>query len=168
MNIHLVWAQDLDGGIGKNGKLPWHISEDLQNFKKITLDSVIIMGRSTWDSLPFKPLPKRRNIVLSKTKIENVEVYHTITDCIDILKKEKIELVYIIGGETIYKQFFDFADFLHITFIDTVISDIDTFFPLSMEEIKSLFLQISGEQLSNNAHYTFWSRIKKSYINDSK
>jgi len=162
MNIHLVWAQDLNGGIGKNGKLPWHISEDLQNFKKITLDSVIIMGRSTWNSLPLKPLPKRRNIVLSNTKIENVEVYHTINDCIDILKKEKIELVYIIGGETIYKQFFKFADFLHITFIDAIISDIDTFFPLSMKEIKNLFFQTSGKQLSNNAHYTFWARIKKS------
>jgi len=162
MNIHLVWAQDLNGGIGKNGKLPWHISEDLQNFKKITLDSVIIMGRSTWNSLPLKPLPKRRNIVLSNTKIENVEVYHTINDCIDILKKEKIELVYIIGGATIYKQFFEFADFLHITFIDAIISDIDTFFPLSMKEIKNLFFQTSGKQLSNNAHYTFWARIKKS------
>ena len=162
MNIHLVWAQDLNGGIGKNGKLPWHISEDLQNFKKITLDSVIIMGRSTWNSLPLKPLPKRRNIVLSNTKIENVEVYHTINDCIDILKKEKIELVYIIGGATIYKQFFEFADFLHITFIDAIISDIDIFFPLSMKEIKNLFLQTAGKQLSNNAHYTFWSRIKKS------
>jgi dihydrofolate reductase len=162
MNIHLVWAQDLNGGIGKNGKLPWHISEDLQNFKKITLDSVIIMGRSTWNSLPLKPLPKRRNIVLSNTKIENVEVYHTINDCIDILKKEKIELVYIIGGATIYKQFFEFADFLHITFIDAIISDIDIFFPLSMKEIKNLFLQTSGKQLSNNTHYTFWSRIKKS------
>ena len=162
MNIHLVWAQDLNGGIGKNGKLPWHISEDLQNFKKITLDSVIIMGRSTWNSLPLKPLPKRRNIVLSNTKIENVEVYHTINDCIDILKKEKIELVYIIGGETIYKQFFEYADFLHITFIDAIISDIDTFFPLSMKEIKNLFFQTSGKQLSNNAHYTFWARIKKS------
>jgi len=162
MNIHLVWAQDLNGGIGQNGKLPWHISEDLQNFKKITLDSVIIMGRSTWNSLPLKPLPKRRNIVLSKTKIENVEVYHTINDCIDILKKEKIELVYIIGGATIYKQFFEFSDFLHITFIDAIISDIDTFFPLSMKEIKNLFFQTSGKQLSNNAHYTFWARIKKS------
>lgn len=161
MNIHLIWAQDLDGGIGKNGKLPWHVSEDLQNFKKITLDSVIIMGRSTWDSLPFKPLPNRRNIVLSKRKIENIEVYHSINNCIDTLKKEKIKLVYIIGGETIYNQFFKFADFLHITFIDIMTYNIDTFFPLSIEEIKNLFLQISGKQLSSKAHYTLWSRIKK-------
>ena len=60
MQIHLIWAQDQNGGIGKNGNLPWHISEDLKNFKKITFGSTIVMGRKTWDSLPIKPLPKRR------------------------------------------------------------------------------------------------------------
>ena len=64
MNIELIWAQDENGGIGKNGKLPWHISEDLQNFKKITAGFPIIMGRKTWESLPKKPLPERRNIVI--------------------------------------------------------------------------------------------------------
>ena len=68
MEIHLIWAQDKNGGIGKNGKLPWHVSEDLQNFKKIILNTHIVMGRKTWDSLPKKPLPKRNNIVLSSKK----------------------------------------------------------------------------------------------------
>ena len=90
MEIHLIWAQDFNGGIGKDGRLPWHISEDLKNFKQITLGSTIIMGRKTWDSLPFKPLPKRRNIVLSSSNISNIEVYHNIEDCIRTLKKESI------------------------------------------------------------------------------
>ena len=72
MKIHLIWAQDENGGIGKLGKLPWHLSEDLQNFKKITLNSVIIMGKNTWKSLTIKPLPKRRNIVLTSSKMDNV------------------------------------------------------------------------------------------------
>ena len=84
MEIHLIWAQDLNGGIGKKGKLPWHISEDLKNFKKITLNSTVIMGRKTWDSLPFKPLPKRRNIVLSSSDISNIEVYHNVEKCIGL------------------------------------------------------------------------------------
>ena len=63
MEVHLIWAQDQNGGIGIDGKLPWHISEDLKNFKKITLNSTIIMGRKTWDSLSIKPLPGRTNIV---------------------------------------------------------------------------------------------------------
>ena len=103
MEIHLIWAQDFKGGIGKNGQLPWHISEDLKNFKKITLDSTIIMGRKTWDSLPFKPLPKRRNIVLSSSDISNIEVYHNVENCIEILKKESISKIFIIGGASIYK-----------------------------------------------------------------
>ena len=72
MQIHLIWAQDQNGGIGKNGNLPWHIPEDLKNFKKITFGSTIVMGRKTWDSLPIKPLPKRRNIILSNNVSEKV------------------------------------------------------------------------------------------------
>ena len=55
MNIHIIWAQDNNGGIGKNNTLPWHISEDLQNFKKITLNSPIVMGRKTCQHF-FGPL----------------------------------------------------------------------------------------------------------------
>ena len=83
MKIHLIWAQEHDGGIGKNGRLPWHIPEDLKNFKKITLNSTIVMGRKTWDSLPFKPLPKRKNIVFSRNKIDGIDTYDNIDKCID-------------------------------------------------------------------------------------
>ena len=72
MEIHLIWAQDSNGGIGKDGNLPWHISEDLKNFKNLTIESPIIMGRKTWESLPIKPLPKRRNIVLSHSNQNEV------------------------------------------------------------------------------------------------
>ena len=78
MEIHLIWAQENNGGIGKNGQLPWHIPEDLKNFKKLTLNSTIVMGRKTWESLPFKPLPKRRNIVFSSRIFEDVETYNNI------------------------------------------------------------------------------------------
>ena len=84
MEIHLIWAQEHDGGIGKNGQLPWHIPEDLKNFKKITLNSTIVMGRKTWDSLPFKPLPKRKNIIFTKNIIDGVETYDNINEYIKI------------------------------------------------------------------------------------
>ena len=77
MEIHLSWAQDSNGGIGANGKLPWHVAEDLINFKSLTINSTVIMGRKTWESLPIKPLPKRNNIVLSSKKQDNVETYHS-------------------------------------------------------------------------------------------
>ena len=93
MNIELIWAQDQNGGIGKKGELPWHISEDLQNFKKITSSHPIVMGRKTWDSLPFKPLPNRRNIVLSSQLVENIETYSSTNDCIKILEKDLVETI---------------------------------------------------------------------------
>ena len=86
MEIHLIWAQDVKRGIGTNGKLPWHIPEDLKNFKKITSNATIIMGRKTWDSLPVKPLPNRRNIVLSKTKNLNIETFSSYESCLEKLK----------------------------------------------------------------------------------
>ena len=89
MKIHLIWAQDKDGGIGKNGKLPWYIKEDLQNFKNITINQTIIMGRKTWDSLPLKPLPKRRNIVLSHFIQKGVETIHSFEECMITFKKDK-------------------------------------------------------------------------------
>jgi len=158
MEIHLIWAQDFDGGIGKQGQLPWHISEDLQNFKKITLISPIIMGRKTWESLPFKPLPNRRNIVLSSSKISNVEVYHSIDDCLTLLEKELVSKVFIIGGAAIYKSFFSYASHLHITFVNLESDNIDTFFPISIEEIENYFTKNIDKQLSKAATYTLWSK----------
>ena len=159
MEIHLIWAQDFKGGIGKNGQLPWHISEDLKNFKKITLNSTIIMGRKTWDSLPFKPLPKRRNIVLSSSDVSNIEVYHNIEDCIRILKKESIPKIFIIGGASIYKAFFNYATHLHITLINIASKDVDTFFPIDLNTIKNSFNKQNQKQLSEFAEYSCW--IKK-------
>ena len=158
MEINLIWAQDLNGGIGKKGQLPWHVSEDLQNFKKITIDSIIIMGRKTWDSLPFKPLPNRRNIVLSKDKISNVEVYHSIDVCLASLKQELVPRIFIIGGATIYKSFFSYASHLHITFVNLESDNIDTFFPISIEEIENYFTKNIDKQLSKDATYTLWSK----------
>ena len=88
MKIHLIWAQDHNGGIGKDGNLPWHISEDLQNFKKVTLNSTIIMGRHTWNSLPIKPLPKRKNIVLTSQHFEDVECFSSVEECVKKLNAQ--------------------------------------------------------------------------------
>lgn len=158
MEIHLIWAQDYSSGIGKNGQLPWHITEDLKNFKKITLNSTIVMGRKTWDSLPFKPLPNRRNIVLSSNKIKDVEVYHNIKECIKTLKKNKLSKIFIIGGSTLYKLFFNYATHLHITYIDITLDDLDTYFPINQNMIEQVFKKNFTTELSNNAQYTFWDK----------
>ena len=139
MEIHLIWAQDTNGGIGKDGKLPWHVSEDLKNFKKIVSQHPVIMGRKTWDSLPIKPLPNRRNIILSNSIFEDLEVYNDVRLCIKELKQSNIEKVFVIGGTSIYEQFFEYATHLHVTIININTENIDTFFPKDINQIKNFF-----------------------------
>ena len=156
MEIHLIWAQDKNGGIGEQGKLPWHISEDLKNFKKITSNSNVIMGRKTWDSLPIKPLPNRRNFVLSRQKQSDVETFNSYQKCLEELKKQSIDKIFIIGGRSLYKLFFKNADYLHITNIHIEKSGINEFFPKPMHDIKTNFKQILEISLSEKATYTMW------------
>ena len=158
MKIHLIWAQDYNGGIGQSNQLPWKVSEDLKNFKELTLNSTIIMGRKTWDSLPIKPLPNRRNIILSRSIISSIETYTDYKVCINSLNQESLDKVFIIGGASIYKLFFQYADYLHITFVDLINTEIDTFYPFSMHEIKGQFFQISKKKLNDVATYTKWSK----------
>ena len=159
MKIHLIWAQDINGGIGIKNSLPWHISEDLKNFKKLTINSPIIMGRKTWESLPFKPLPERRNIVLSSRLIKDVECYKSIDDCINNLKID--EDVYIIGGAQIYKLFYEYAYHLHITIVDLETIGIDTYFPIELSDIKNSFKLVESVMLNENANYYQWIRKNK-------
>tara|TARA_B100000614_G_scaffold58512_1_gene51717 strand:+ start:6207 stop:6707 length:501 start_codon:yes stop_codon:yes gene_type:complete len=160
MEVHLIWAQDFEGGIGLKGQLPWHISEDLKNFKKITFGHTVLMGRKTWDSLPFKPLPKRRNIILSRSKLIKceAEIFNDINSCIETLKNQSIEKLFVIGGSSIYNAFFDYADFLHISFIYEKIDNIDTHFPKDLNEIKEKFKIDKKIKLSDKADYTFWEK----------
>ena len=159
MQIHLIWAQDENGGIGKDGKLPWHISEDLKNFKKLTSGSTILMGRNTWESLPVRPLPGRRNIVLSSKVLSDVECYTSVKECIDKLDDDGTEKFFVIGGSTVYRNFIHRADELHITQVNEMTQGIDTYFPVTMLKIKKKFEKINEIKLSKKAIYTQW--VKK-------
>ena len=159
MKIHLIWAQEINSGIGKDGKLPWHISEDIQNFKKLTLDSTILMGRKTWESLPIRPLPKRRNIVLSSKKVTDAECYTSIRECVNKLNDEGIEKLFVIGGSTVYRNFIHRADELPITDVDKMTQGVDTYFPVTMLKIKNEFIKIKETKLNNKVIYTQW--VKK-------
>ena len=159
MKIHLIWAQDHNGGIGKDGNLPWHISEDLKNFKRLTSGSAILMGRNTWESLPIRPLPKRRNIVLSHKEIHDVECYTSMEECVEILDGDGTEKLFVIGGTTVYCNFIHRADELHITQVNEMTQGIDTYFPITMLKIKKEFEKINEIELSKKAIYTQW--VKK-------
>lgn len=162
LQIHLIWAQDQNGGIGKNGKLPWHISEDLKIFKRLTRGHPVIMGKNTWLSLPRKPLPKRRNIVLSSNRLSGVEHYDSLQACLKTLEKDHLYEVFIIGGAGVYAQFYPLATDLHITLITGKTEGLDTWFPISLTEIKKEFELQEERQLSKQARYTHWTRLLKS------
>ena len=129
MEIFLIAAVDKNLAIGKNGKIPWHIKEDLQFFQKNTLNTAMIMGRSTFDSIG-KPLPNRKNIVMtnSPTNREGVIEVCDIESAIKEGKKDSNKIS-IIGGQSIYKEFMPLANKLLITEIDIVVERADTFFP---------------------------------------
>ena len=160
MKIHLIWAQDEDGGIGKDGNLPWHISEDLKNFKRLTSGSTILMGRNTWESLPVRPLPERRNIVLSSKEVPDVEYYTSVEECIETLDGDGTEKLFVIGGTTVYRNFIHRADELHITHVDELTEGIDTYFPVTILKIQKEFEQIEERALSDNAVYSRWVKSK--------
>ena len=118
-----------NNAIGKDNDLLWHISEDLKYFKKITSGHTVIMGKNTWLSLPVKPLPKRKNIIISTSlsiDIENTFVVNSIQDAIDMCD-DNVEN-FIIGGGAIYEQFLPVADKLYITKVHQAF-DADIFFP---------------------------------------
>ena len=165
MKIHLIWAQDQNGGIGKNGKLPWHIPEDLKNFKKLTHNSTIVMGRKTWASLPRKPLLDRRNVVLSSNHITDVESYKSVGQCIQTLYKDNVKNIFVIGGAQIYRHFIHRSDELHITLINIKTEGIDTYFPISIPIIKNKFNKMDEYALGKNALYTHW--VKNDALSES-
>ena len=159
MKIHLIWAQEINGGIGKDGKLPWNISEDLKNFKKLTLGSTILMGRNTWESLSIRPLPERRNIVLSSKEVADVECYTSVEECIETLDGEGIEKLFVIGGSIIYRNFIHRSDELHITQVDAITEGIDTYFPVTILKRQQEFEKIEERSLSEKAIYSHWVKM---------
>ena len=127
--ISIIAAVSEDYGIGKDNKLLWHIPDDLKRFKNLTYGQSVIMGKKTWESLPKKPLPGRRNIVLTDDPLECIDCSITAYSVEDALGKcGKDDEIFIIGGGSIYRQFMPLADRLYITRIHKK-ATADTFFP---------------------------------------
>lgn len=158
MKINLIWAQDENGGIGKQGRLPWHIPEDLKNFKKLTLHHPVVMGRITWEGLPIKPLPKRRNIVISKTRRDDIECYSDLTSCLNQLHHDVVRSVFVIGGASIYQLFYSMATDLFISQVKMNTPDIDTFIPITTEMIRTDFKLKNTTKLSDVVTVDHWCR----------
>ena len=112
--------------IGRDNDMPWHLSNDLKNFKRITMGKTVVMGRLTYQSIG-RPLPDRKNIVLSRNLVDkNVLIFNNLQDVLNFLKDE--DEVFIIGGEDIYCQTINKANKIYLTTIDKEIIG-DKYFP---------------------------------------
>jgi dihydrofolate reductase len=128
--ISLIVAMNHERVIGVNNQLPWHISEDLSHFKRITMNHPILMGRKTFESIG-RVLPGRKNIVIttnSKWQANGVEVFHDVNTAIKANLNQ--EQIFIIGGAQIFNQTLDIANNLYLTIVDMPVANADTFFPI--------------------------------------
>lgn len=134
-NLSLIVAVAQNGAIGKDNNLLWHISDDLKRFKSLTTGHPVIMGRRTFESLPFKPLPKRRNIVLTHDMSfahDGVDVVHSVEEIFRAIQDE--EEAFVMGGAAIYQLLLPFVSRLYVTWVYRVF-EADAFFPtISLSE----------------------------------
>ena len=127
--IALVVAVSRNGVIGRAGGLPWHISSDLKRFKALTMGKPLIMGRKTWESLPKKPLPGRRNIVITRQANYWAEGAVVAADAAAALAVAgEVEEISIIGGADIFHLFLPQAQRIYLTEVDLEVEG-DTYFP---------------------------------------
>ena len=151
--IHIIVAMDAQRGIGINNTLPWRLPEDLAHFKRLTTGHPIIMGRKTFDSIG-RPLPNRRNIVITRNpdwRHEGVEAVASVPAALELLDGQD---GYIIGGAEIYKQALPLADSLIVTRIGKTFA-CDAFFP---EIDPAIWQEAAHEQHHSETadlHYAF-------------
>lgn len=143
----LIVARDLNGAIGKDGKLPWRLAEDMKFFRDITRRKTIVMGRKTHESIG-RTLPDRRNLVLTRnTEFSPFEGAEAIPD-LNAIPDGSV----IIGGSEVYRQCLPLCNTAFITIVDTVIENADSFFDPSNERWVDLSFLFSHPADEHNDH----------------
>jgi len=144
-NISIIVAIAQNNAIGKDNQLLWHIPQDLKRFKALTTGHTIVMGKRTFESLPLRPLPNRRSVVISDMpgdKIKGCEMAYSIEEAIE--KMEEGRENFIIGGGMVYRQFMPIADKLYLTIVHKDF-EADTFY--------------------DKIDYTQWKEIEREDVN---
>jgi len=168
--MNMIVALCRNRGIGFRNQIPWAFKKDIQYFRDMTIgngNNAVIMGRKTWWSLPdaFTPLPKRTNIILSsrtvmqKEKQENVRVFSHIEDAKRFCHDMKFDQIWVIGGQSIYRQCIHDRDIKHlyITNIDQEFLS-DTYFPQYEGEFK-LQSTVNTQENGTTLQFQKWGRI---------
>jgi dihydrofolate reductase len=156
--ITMIACLEINNGIAdKDGNLLFNLPNDMAHFKAMTSGKHVVMGRKTWDSLPKKPLPKRKNYVLTKDETFKVDgktkILHSIEEVLALAKNED---VWVIGGGEIYNQMLPFADKLIITHVHTANIEARVFFPdLDVREWNVVELQKNEANGKHEFAYSF-------------
>lgn len=173
VTVSLIAAAGLNNEIGKDNKLPWHIPDDLKNFKALTSGKVIVMGRKTWESLGYKPLPNRHHVILTRKQggvpdIDGVlNLKGDMGSVIEFLKKEVVEKdypkeIFIIGGAEIYQQAMPYADEIYLSRVEVKVEGADAFFPEIDRDVFKLTYNLTHCSKPESAiprwHYQIWKR----------
>lgn len=158
MKINIIAAVGKNLELGKDNELIWHISEDLKNFKEMTMGKTVVMGENTYYSIG-KALPGRNNVVLSfdKRDIPGVKVLNNYKDVF----KLNCDDVFIIGGASIYDLFLPYSDNLYLTEIDDEDSSCDCYFPSFDKSLYDKTIIREGESSEIKYLFVCYSRKEK-------
>ena len=163
--MNLIVAVDKNWAIGKENKLLVSIPQDMKFFRETTMGKVVVMGRKTLESFPGgQPLKKRTNIVITRDKkysVKDAIVVHSVEEALEELKDYNSEDIYVIGGESIYRQMLPHCHVAHVTKIDHAY-EADTYFPNLDEDEEWAVTGVSDEQTYFNLEYEFvrYERVK--------
>lgn len=157
MRLAIIAAIGKNRVIGKNGKLPWHISDDLRRFKRLTLGHTVLMGRKTFESIG-RPLVQRRNVVITSHPIPDVETYPSVDEALKALHQQ--DIVFVIGGATVYSQLLDRADELYLTSVDME-ADGDAFFPPYEHLLQTTFAERRREEHDGFTFIDYTRAVKR-------
>lgn len=162
--MNLIVAVDKNWAIGYQNKLLVRIPSDMKNFRKLTTDNVIVMGRKTLESFPQgQPLSNRVNIVLTKNKdfqVKGAVVVHSLEELMEELKRYEDKQIYVVGGESIYRQLLPYCNKAVITKIDEAY-EADTYFPNLDKDEEWQMTEESEEQTYFDICYTYTTYEKK-------
>jgi dihydrofolate reductase len=159
----MIAAVDETGGIGKDGSLPWHLSDDLKNFKRLTMGHHLIMGRKTFEGI-LSELPGRKLIVLSRDmdyESDRAQISHSLDEALEIASKGKDEEVFVIGGAEIFAQAMPIVARFYLTRVHAEV-ETDVFFPEFDEKEWEVLDSIRYEAGQKNDHPFTISTLQKS------
>ena len=131
MKIAIVVAYDKNRGIGTGGDLPWgrSLPADLAHFKELTTGGAVVMGRKTYESIGGRPLPNRKNIVLSTGEVVSAIGAKNFAQALQLASEEPNQDIFVIGGERVFAEALPEVDTIYATEVDYSFSDADVFFP---------------------------------------